>query len=163
MTEGFQRTVSVPADPFSANKRLPFTQTPSFISANDAMRDIFAQRATNQSQKGSSSVPSSPQTRPKRMHADPDEDSDMDVDTVRLGDGDLDLNLDEDEEGATTVRKKREDQARLQAEKAKREIKPLRRSVSRGVATQSLPASMFRFSHEPAAAQVAPAVAKIAE
>ena len=77
MTEGFQRTVSVPADPLSASKRLPFTQTPSFISANDAMRDIFAQRAAkNASAKGSSSVPSSPQQRPKRAGPEEEEESD---------------------------------------------------------------------------------------
>nr|VWO95216.1 Uncharacterized protein [Ganoderma boninense] len=164
VTEGFQRTVSVPADPFSASKRLPFTQTPSFISANDAMRDIFAQRASNQSKKGSSSVPSSPQQHPKRTHTGADEDSDIDVEP--LNDDDLDLDLDEDEDDAATasaIRKKREEQAKRQAEKAKREIKPLKRSASRGAATQSLPASMFRFSHEPAGTQVAPAVAKIAE
>ncbi|TBU49402.1 hypothetical protein BD309DRAFT_947607 [Dichomitus squalens] len=160
VTEGFQRTVSVPVDPFSANKRLPFTQTPSFISANDAMRDIFSQRAANQSKKGSSSVPSSPQQRPKRTG--PDEDENADVDVELLDDADVDLSLD-DEDGATAsaIRKKREEQVKLQAEKAKRQIKPLRRSASRGVATQSLPASMFRFSHEPAG--TAPGVANIAE
>lgn len=165
VTEGFQRTVSVPADPFSATKRLPFTQTPSFISANDAMRDIFAQRASNQSKKGSSSVPSSPQQHPKRTHAGPDEDSDVDPEPLDDG-ADLDLSLDDNDDDAATpsaVRKKREEQVKRQAEKANREIKPLKRNASRGVATQSLPASMFRFSHEPAAAQVTPAVAKIAE
>ncbi|KAM5540415.1 hypothetical protein V8D89_005873 [Ganoderma adspersum] len=165
VTEGFQRTVSVPADPFSTTKRLPFTQTPSFISANDAMRDIFAQRASNQSKKGSSSVPSSPQQHPKRTHAGPDEDSDVDLEPLN-DDADLDLSLDENEDEAATasaIRKKREEQVKRQAEKAKREIKPLKRSASRGVATQSLPASMFRFSHEPAGAQVTPAVAKITE
>ncbi|KAI1795140.1 hypothetical protein LXA43DRAFT_1091261 [Ganoderma leucocontextum] len=166
VTEGFQRTVSVPADPFSANKRLPFTQTPSFISANDAMRDIFGQRAANQSKKGSTSVPSSPKQHPKRAHAGPDEDNDVDMEP--LDDADLDVDLedeDEDDNAATAsaIRKKREEQAKRQAEKAKREIKPLKRSASRGVATQSLPASMFRFSHEPTGTQVAPAVEKIAE
>ncbi|RPD67275.1 hypothetical protein L226DRAFT_529634 [Lentinus tigrinus ALCF2SS1-7] len=159
VTEGFQRTVSVPADPFSASKRLPFTQTPSFISANDAMRDIFAQRGKNA--KGSSSVPSSPQQHAKRAHGPEGDDSDVDVEPL---DEDLDLDLgEEDTESAAAVRAKREVAAKLQAEKAKREIRPLKRSASRGVATQSLPASMFRFSHEASNTKPAPSVAKIAE
>ncbi|KAI0719652.1 hypothetical protein C8T65DRAFT_636050 [Cerioporus squamosus] len=163
VTEGFQRTVSVPADPFSASKRLPFTQTPSFISANDAMRDIFAQRASKNA-KGSSSVPSSPQQRPKRTHG-PDGD-DSDVEPLDGPEMDLDLDLDEekeDVESAAAVRAKREAAAKLKAEKEKREIRPLKRSASRGVATQSLPASMFRFSHDASNAKPAPTVANIAE
>ncbi|TFK92206.1 hypothetical protein K466DRAFT_659469 [Polyporus arcularius HHB13444] len=161
VTEGFQRTVSVPVDPFSASKRLPFTQTPSFISANDAMRDIFAQR-TSKNAKGSSSVPSSPQQRPKRTHGPDGDDSDVDADP--LDDTDLDLDLgEEEEESAATVRAKREAAAKLKAEKAKREIRPLKRSASRGVATQSLPASMFRFSHDASNPKPAPTVANIAE
>ena len=149
MTEGFQRTVSVPVDPFSASKRLPFTQTPSFISANDAMRDIFAKN-----KKGSSSVPSSPQQRPKR--AGPEDDSDVELEPL-----DNELDLSEDEASASTVRAQREAAEKIKAEKAKREIKPLKRSASRGV--QSLPASMFRFSHEASNAKPAPTVPKIAE
>ncbi|KAI0638084.1 hypothetical protein C8Q77DRAFT_408855 [Trametes polyzona] len=146
VTEGFQRTVSVPADPSVLTKRLPFTQTPSFISANDAMRDIFAARAAKN--KGTSSAPSSPQQRPKRAHgpdADADEDADIDADEI---------NLDEEEDA----------RAKVKDDKSKREIRPLKRSASRpgGVATQSLPASMFRFSHEPAN-KAAPGVAQIAE
>lgn len=162
MTEGFQRTVSVPADPFSASKRLPFTQTPSFISANDAMRDIFAQRASKNA-KGSTSAPSSPQQRPKRTHGSEGDDSDVEAEPL---DGDLDLDLEEEEEdaeSAAAVRAKREAAAKLREEKAKREIRPLKRSASRGVATQSLPASMFRFSHEASNVKPTPTVAKIAE
>ncbi|KAI0832323.1 hypothetical protein BC628DRAFT_1414636 [Trametes gibbosa] len=165
VTEGFQRTVSVPADPSVLTKRLPFTQTPSFISANDAMRDIFA-AARAAKNKGTSSAPSSPQQRPKRTHGpdenDPElEDADIDAD---------DLTLDEDENDtapttAAAVRAARENAARLKEEKHKREIRPLKRSASRpgGIAIQSLPASMFRFSHEPANASSALAVAGIAE
>ncbi|KAI0661084.1 hypothetical protein C8Q70DRAFT_763253 [Cubamyces menziesii] len=158
VTEGFQRTVSVPADPLAANKRLPFTQTPSFISSNDAMREMLAARAAKY--KSTSSAPSSPQQRPKRAHGGPDSDEDGDLD-------DDEMNLD-DEEPATTVssaRAARELAAKLQEEKSKREIRPLKRSASRpgGVATQSLPASMFRFSHEPANKSTGPAVAQIAE
>ncbi|KAI0353562.1 hypothetical protein OH77DRAFT_1512675 [Trametes cingulata] len=147
VTEGFQRTVSVPADPSLLTKRLPFTQTPSFISANDAMRDIFAARAAKN--KGTASAPSSPQQRPKRAHSGPDEDdedADLDADVMLL---------DEDDKDAP---------AKLAEEKSKREIRPLKRSASRpgGVATQSLPASMFRFSHE-ASNKPSPGVAKIAE
>ncbi|KAI0723199.1 hypothetical protein C8Q76DRAFT_722031 [Earliella scabrosa] len=153
VTEGFQRTVSVPADPLSASKRLPFTQTPSFISANDAMRDIFAKN-----KKGSSSVPSSPQQRPKR--AGPEDDSDVELEPLD-NDVDLELDLSEDEASASTVRAQREAAEKIKAEKTKREIKPLKRSASRGV--QSLPASMFRFSHEASNAKPAPTVPKIAE
>ena len=78
MTEGFQRTVSVPADPSWSTRRLPFTQTPSFISANDAMREMIAQREAAKSKNGVSSAPSSPQQRPKRVHTGADEDSDVD-------------------------------------------------------------------------------------
>lgn len=154
MTEGFQRTVSVPADPFSATKRLPFTQTPSFISANDAMREIFSKN-----KKGSSSVPSSPQQRAKRV--EPDDDSDIDAEPLDAND-DIDLDLDDEDDAASAsaIRAKRE-AAKLQEEKAKREIKPLRRSASRGV--QSLPASMFRFSHEVSNVKLTPTVAKITE
>lgn len=149
MTEGFQRTVSVPADPSILSKRLPFTQTPSFISANDAMRDIFAARAAKN--KGTSSAPSSPQQHAKRAGPDSDsdaEDADVDADEI---------NLDDDEEGGAAA-KRRED-------KSKRAIRPLKRSASRpgGVATQSLPASMFRFAHEPTNKAAGPAVAQIAE
>ncbi|KAI0677150.1 hypothetical protein C8Q78DRAFT_987603 [Trametes maxima] len=161
VTEGFQRTVSVPADPSAATKRLPFTQTPSFISANDAMRELFAARAAKN--KGTSSAPSSPQQRPKRSHGGPnDEDEDVDLDEDEL-------TLDEDEDlpataNATSARAAREIAAKLKEEKSKREIRPLKRSASRpgGVATHSLPADMFRFSHAPAN-RPAPAVAQIAE
>lgn len=151
MTEGFQRTVSVPADPSILSERLPFTQTPSFISANDAMRDIFAARAAKN--KGTSSAPSSPQQHAKRAGPDSDsdaEDADVDADEI---------NLDEDDSpDAAAAAKRRE-------EKSKRAIRPLKRSASRpgGVATQSLPASMFRFAHEPTNRAAAPAVAQIAE
>ncbi|KAH9853586.1 hypothetical protein C2E23DRAFT_821942 [Lenzites betulinus] len=163
VTEGFQRTVSVPADPSAPTKRLPFTQTPSFISANDAMRDIFA-AARAAKNKGTSSAPSSPQQRPKRTHGPDDadaepEDADIDAD---------ELTLDEDDFStgpmtAAAVRAARENAARLKEEKSKREIRPLKRSASRpgGIAIQSLPASMFRFSHEPSNAGTA--VAGIAE
>ena len=122
------------------------------------MRDIFAQRAARPA--GPSSAPSSPQQRPKRVHNGPDEDSD--VEPLDNNDSiDLDLDLSDDEDAAA----KREAMARLKAEKAKRDIRPLRRSASRGGATQSLPPSMFRFSHEAAqgAARPTPAVAKIVE
>ncbi|KAI0375542.1 hypothetical protein BV20DRAFT_984259 [Pilatotrama ljubarskyi] len=156
VTEGFQRTVSVPADPSLLTKRLPFTQTPSFISANDAMRDIFAARAAKN--KGTASAPSSPQQRPKRAHSSPDEDDE---------DADLDADvmiLDEDDPKASATRAPREGSAKLNEEKSKREIRPLKRSASRpgGVATQSLPASMFRFSHE-ASNRPSPGVAQITE
>ncbi|KAI0650341.1 hypothetical protein C8Q79DRAFT_943173 [Trametes meyenii] len=159
VTEGFQRTVSVPADPSAASKRLPFTQTPSFISANDAMRELYAARAAKN--KSTSSAPSSPQQRPKRSHGGPDDDDeDVDLDNDELA-------LDEDSPAAanaTSARAARELAARLKEEKGKREIRPLKRSASRpgGVATHSLPADMFRFSHAPAN-RPAPAVAQIAE
>ncbi|KAH9899968.1 hypothetical protein C8Q73DRAFT_681554 [Cubamyces lactineus] len=156
VTEGFQRTVSVPTDPLAANKRLPFTQTPSFISSNDAMRELLAARAAKH--KSTSSAPSSPQQRPKRTHGGPDSDEDADLD-------DDEMNLDEDEPTtASSARAARELAARLQEEKSKREIRPLKRSASRpgGVATQSLPASMFRFSHDPSN-KPTPAVAQIVE
>ncbi|KAH9847524.1 hypothetical protein C2E23DRAFT_943035 [Lenzites betulinus] len=93
VTEGFQRTVSVPADPSTPTKRLPFTQTPSFISANDVMRDIFA-AARAAKNKGTSSAPSSPQQRPKRTHGPDDadaepEDADIDADELTLDEDDL--------------------------------------------------------------------------
>ncbi len=146
MTEGFQRTVSVPADPSILSKRLPFTQTPSFISANDAMRDLFAARAAKN--KGTASAPSSPQQRPKRTHnpdSDAEEDADVDADTD-------DLDLDLDDEGPTAE------------EKSKRAIRPLKRSASRpaGVATHSLPPNMFRFSYE-GANRTGPAAVQITE
>ncbi|KAL1946905.1 hypothetical protein VTO73DRAFT_15009 [Trametes versicolor] len=152
VTEGFQRTVSVPADPSILSKRLPFTQTPSFISANDAMRDLFAARAAKN--KGTASAPSSPQQRPKRVHNPESDAEDADVDADDL---DLDLGLD-DEEGPVPPSK-------LSAEeKSKRAIRPLKRSASRpaGVATQSLPASMFRFSYE-GANRTGPAATQITE
>ncbi|CDO71311.1 hypothetical protein BN946_scf184908.g68 [Trametes cinnabarina] len=156
VTEGFQRTVSVPADPISATKRLPFTQTPSFISSNDAMRELLAARAAKN--KGTSSAPSSPQQRPKRTLGGEDDEEDADLEEDEM-------NLDEDEPAtAISIRAAREAAARLKEEKNKREIRPLKRSASRpgGVATQSLPASMFRFSHEPANNGL-PAVAQIVE
>ena len=95
------------------------------------MRDIFAQRAARPA--GPSSAPSSPQQRPKRVHNGPEEDSD--VEPLDNNDSvDLDLDLSDDEDAAA----KREAMARLKAEKAKRDIRPLRRSASRGGATQSL-------------------------
>ncbi|KAI9001106.1 hypothetical protein BD414DRAFT_519223 [Trametes punicea] len=154
VTEGFQRTVSVPADPSFATKRLPFTQTPSFISSNDAMRELLAARAAKN--KGTSSAPSSPQQRPKRTLGGLGEDEDADVDADEM-------NLDEDDPvTASSIRAAREAAAKLKEDKSKRDIKPLKRSASRpgGVVTQSLPASMFRFSHEPANK---PPVAQIAE
>ncbi|OSD04151.1 hypothetical protein PYCCODRAFT_1433535 [Trametes coccinea BRFM310] len=157
VTEGFQRTVSVPADPLAATKRLPFTQTPSFISSNDAMRELLAARAAKN--KGTSSAPSSPQQRPKRTLGGADEDEeDADLE-------DDEMNLDEDAPAtASGIRAAREAAAQLKEEKKKREIRPLKRSASRpgGVATQSLPASMFRFSHDPSN-KAGPTVAQIAE
>ena len=88
------------------------------------------------------------------------DDSDVEAEPL---DGDLDLDLEEEEESAAVVRAKREAAAKLREEKAKREIRPLKRSASRGVATQSLPASMFRFSHEASNVKPTPTVAKIAE
>ena len=123
VTEGFQRTVSVPADPLAANKRLPFTQTPSFISSNDAMRELLAARAAKH--KSTSSAPSSPQQRPKRTHGGPDSDEDADLD-------DDEMNLDEDEPTtASSARAARELASRLQEEKSKREIRPLKRKIGR--------------------------------
>ncbi|KAI9066748.1 hypothetical protein FKP32DRAFT_1755644 [Trametes sanguinea] len=156
VTEGFQRTVSVPADPLAATKRLPFTQTPSFISSNDAMRELLAARAAKN--KGTSSAPSSPQQRPKRTLGGADDEEDADLE-------DDEMNLDEDAPAtASGIRAAREAAALLKEEKNKREIRPLKRSASRpgGVATQSLPASMFRFSHDPSN-KAGPTVAQIAE
>lgn len=142
----------MPADPSILSKRLPFTQTPSFISANDAMRDIFAARAAKH--KGTASAPSSPQQRPKRVHNPESDAEDADVDGDDL---DLDLDLDDDEGPAPPSKLSAE-------EKSKRAIRPLKRSASRpaGVATQSLPASMFRFSYE-GANRAGPAAAQITE
>ena len=73
---------------------------------------------------------------------------------------DLDLDLSDAEDGATA---KRGVATRLKAEKAKREIRPLRRSASRGGATQSLPPSMFRFSHETSNVKPIPTITQITE
>ncbi|KAI0776119.1 hypothetical protein BD413DRAFT_526635 [Trametes elegans] len=165
VTEGFQRTVSVPADPAAASRFLPFTQTPPFISANDAMRELQAARAAKN--KETASAPSSPQQRPKRTLAD---GSTADSDADANGDVDTDVDADElrlDERvapaSAAEVRAAREAAARRKEEKSKREIRPLKRSASRptGVAVQSLPPGMFRFSHAEGGA--APAVAQIEE
>ena len=127
------------------------------------MRDMLAQRAAARAQ-GSNSAPSSPQQRPKRILGGVDEDSDVEL-LGGDGEADLDLDLDMTEDDATSasaVRAKNELTKKLREEKAKREIKPLRRSASRGV--QSLPPSMFRFSHETGGSGGdKPAVASIAE
>ncbi|KAH9918240.1 uncharacterized protein BXZ73DRAFT_105365 [Epithele typhae] len=160
VTEGFQRTVSVPANPQQfATTRLPFTNTPFFISSNDAMREMIAQREAVKN-KGPASAPSSPQQRPKRIHNGADEDSD--VEPLGGADDDIEVDLSDDEDMSPSARAAA---LKLREEKAKREILPLKRSASRGAGTQSLPPSMFRFSHEGqgAAGKSQPAVEKIEE
>ncbi|OBZ70168.1 hypothetical protein A0H81_09920 [Grifola frondosa] len=121
VTEGFPNPIPLSPDAVVTDRRLPFTQTPSFRSAKDTLRDVYSR---------SNSLASLSSSFNKRDHDKFEEEGEEDP----LASDD-DVNMLSDEAGQPASK-----------DMHPRPTKPLRSARKRTTVTQSLPVGALQFS-----------------